>query len=314
MTTKVSIIVLTINSLGMVKEELENISKLNTSGLDLTCIVVDNGSTDGTEQELKDYKFKNKGKHSISYKYIQTGKNLGFAEGNNVGIRHALKNKADFILILNDDMILSDNLLTEMVSFMKSKPEAGIVSPKIYFAKNHEFHRSRYSESQKGKVIWYAGGKVDWDNIYTNHIGVDEIDNGQFDKITTIELASGACMLVKSEVFQKIGFFDNDLFLYWEDADFCMRARKSGYQIYFNPNTSAWHKVSASAGGSGSTSNDYYLIRNRYYFALRYAKLRTKFAVLRDTIKIAFAGREWQKKGAIDALLGRKEQGSWRKK
>lgn len=307
--TKVSIVVLTINSLSMVKETLLSISKLRTDGLELSCIVVDNGSTDGTGEELRKYKIKN-----VQYKFIQTGKNLGFSAGNNVGIKYALGVGAEYVLLLNDDMVLKPDLIVNLVSFMESNPKTGIVSPKIYFAPGYEFHRDRYSKNQKGKVIWYAGGKVDWNNIYTSHIGVDEVDIGQFKGQKQTELASGACMMVRSEVFNKVGYLDEGLFLYWEDADYSLRTRKNDYLIYCDLDTSVWHKVSASAGGSGSKSNDYFLVRNRYYFALKYAKLRTKVAVLKDTLRLSLFGREWQRIGAKDALMGKKGAGPWVKK
>lgn len=304
--TKVAIVVLTINSLKMVKEELSNILHLDTKDLEVLCVVVDNGSTDGTEKELKNYTL-----NSIKYKYIQTGKNLGFAGGNNIGIKYALGNGSDYILILNDDMILPSDLLTKLVKFMDQNPKVGIVSPKIYFAKGHEFHKDRYLNKELGKVIWYAGGKIDWDNIYTSHIGVDEVDIGQFNKKSETDLASGACMMIRREIFEKVGYLDEDFYLYWEDADLSQRVKRAGFKIYYNPTTSVWHKVSFSAGGSGSKSNDYFLIRNRYYFAMKYAKIRTKFAVLRDTIKLMLLGREWQKLGAKDALMGKKGAGPW---
>lgn len=304
--TKVAIVVLTINSLKMVKEELSNILHLDTKDLEVLCVVVDNGSTDGTEKELKNYTL-----NGIKYKYIQTGKNLGFAGGNNIGIKYALGNESDYILILNDDMILPNNLLTKLVGFLDNNPKVGIVSPKIYFAKGHEFYKSRYLNQELGKVIWYAGGKIDWDNIYTSHIGVNEVDIGQFNKNSESDLASGACMMIRRDVFEKVGYLDEDFYLYWEDADLSQRVKRAGFKIYYNPTTSVWHKVSSSAGGSGSKSNDYFLIRNRYYFAMKYAKIRTKFAVLRDTVKLMLLGRDWQKLGAKDALIGKKGAGPW---
>lgn len=307
--TKVAIIILTINSPEMVVDTLESISKLKTDNLDLSCVVVDSSSDNLTRDRIKDYSFKN-----INYKYIQTFKNLGFAGGNNVGIKYALGSGPDYVLVLNDDMIVSGDLLKKLVTFMDLKNEVGIVSPKIYFAKGHEFHKNRYKESEKGKVIWYAGGLIDWDNIYTSHRGVDEADKGQYNREIETDIASGACMLIRSGVFKKTGYINDEYFLYWEDADFSRQVIKEGFKVYYYPKTHVWHKVSASAGGSGSSSNDYYLIRNRLYFALRYAKLRTKIAVLRDTVKLAFVGREWQKIGAKDALLGIKGIGSWKKK
>ena len=121
-------------------------------------------------------------------------------------------------------------------------------------------------------------------------------------------------MIIRSEIFKKIGYLDDSFFLYWEDADFSRRVKKAGYKIIYFPETCMWHKVSASTGGSGSPTNDYFLTRNRYYYAMRYMSIRTKFAVFRDTIRLLFAGRTWQKWGALDALLGRKGMGQWAKR
>lgn len=292
--TKVSIIVLTINSKEMLLNMIVNISNLDTTGLNATCIVVDNGSTDGTKEATKNLKLKN-----MNYKFIETGKNLGFAGGNNVGIRNSLKNKNDFIVIVNDDVVLEKDFLTKMVDFMKKNPQIGVSSPKIYFTKDNK------------EVIWYAGGIIDWNNIYTTHRGVDEVDKGQFDKSINTDLASGACMIINNKVFDKVGLLDEGFYLYWEDADFSQRLKEKGYEVIYYPKVKVWHKVSASAGGIGSRSNDYFLIRNRYYFATRYAKVRTKLAVLRDTLKLAFIGRDWQKIGAFHALIGKKGAGPW---
>ena len=143
--TKVSIIILTIDNLQMVKDELSDISKLKTDGLDVTCVVVDNGSTHETEEYLKDYKI-----GGFKFKYLRTNKNLGFAGGNNEGIKDVLKNGADHVLVLNDDIIIPADSLIKLVSFMKKNPKVGIVSPKIYFAKGYEFHKNRYSKLELG--------------------------------------------------------------------------------------------------------------------------------------------------------------------
>lgn len=304
---KVSIIILTNNALEMTKEELVDISVLNPGKLDLECIVVDNDSSDGTEKELKNYSLPN-----MDYKFIQSGANLGYAGGNNVGIKDALKRKTDYIMLLNNDVIVPPDMVTKMVSFMEKNPKVGIASPKMYFAKGYEFHKNRYKKSEFEKVIWYAGGIIDWDNIYSSHKGVDEVDIGQYEKAEPTDFANGATLLVKREVFEKVGLLDPSFFLYWEDPDFSMKAKKHGFETYYVPDTCMWHKVSTSAGGPGSLTNDYFLTRNRLFFAFRYSKLRTKFAVLRDTVRLVFVGRKWQKWGAIDALLGRHGMGQWK--
>jgi GT2 family glycosyltransferase len=306
---EVSIIILTTNALAMTKEQLADVARLSTDGIKCECVVVDNGSTDGTEEAIKNYRLPN-----MSYRFIQNVANLGFAGGNNVGIKDALKRAFDYIILMNNDLILSKDLVVRLVDFMKKNPSVGLASPKMYFAKGYEFHKDRYKESELGRVFWYAGGRVDWKNIYSSHRGVDEVDCGQYDKVSETDFANGACVIIRNKVLKKIGYLNDSLFLYWEDADFSQRAKRAGFRVVYFPKTSIWHKVSASTGGSGSPSNDYFLIRNRFYFALRYADLRAKFAVLRDTLRLAIRGREWQKKGAIDALLGIKGIGAWVKR
>lgn len=303
----VSIIILTTNALDMTRQQLVNVGKLDTRDIDVTCIVVDNNSSDNTEKELKNISMPN-----MKYKFIQSGANLGFAGGNNVGIRYALKNGSDYIILMNNDLILPNDIVLKLVGFMDKNKNVGLASPKMYFAKGYEFHKDRYRESQKGKVIWYAGGMIDWQNIYSSHKGVDEVDVGQFNKTEATDFANGACVIVRKEVFKKVGLMEDNLFLYWEDADFSVKARKAGFGVFYFPKTHLWHMVSSSTGGSGSPTNDYFITRNRYYFALNHASLRTKFAVFRDTLRLIFKGRLWQKWGAVDALLGRKGMGQWK--
>lgn len=308
-TPSVSIIILTTNALNMTKEQLVDIAKLDVDGLNAECLVVDNGSKDGTEDAIKNYKLPN-----MKYKFIQSGANLGFAGGNNVGIKDALKRGIDYIILMNNDLILPKDIVKKLVSYMENSSDVGIASPKMYFAKGYEFHKDRYKESDKGKVIWYAGGVIDRKNVYSLHRGVDEIDHGQYDETIETDFANGAVVIVRREVFEKVGLLDDSFFLYWEDADFSERVRRAGFKVMYFPKTKMWHKVSASTGGSGSPTNDYFLTRNRFYYSMRYSPLRTKFAVLRDTVRLIFAGRIWQKWGAIDAILGRKGMGQWAKR
>src|SRR3989344_5999106 len=210
--------------------------------------------------------------------------NLGFAGGNNVGLIDAIKRGADYVLFLNNDVILPDDLLVQLVKVAESNEKIGLVAPKIYFAKGFEFHKKRYKKSDLGKVIWYAGGQIDWQNIIGIHLGVDEIDQGQFKK-RKISFATGCCMLISADVFHKIGMLDEKYFLYLEDMDLSYRAQKAGFKILFEPSAIIWHKNAASAGGSGSRLQEYYFTRNRLLFTFRYAKLKTKLALLRHIIK-----------------------------
>ncbi len=224
----VSIIILTTNALAMTKEQLLDVAKLDVRGIKAECLVVDNGSKDGTEEALKNYKLPN-----MSYKFIQSGANRGFAGGNNVGIKDALKMGFDYILLMNNDLILKSDMVVKLVEFMEANPDVGVASPKMYFAKGYEFHKDRYKENEKGKVLWYAGGIIDRNNVYTSHRGVDEIDHGQYDKTEETDVANGAVVIIRREVFERIGLLDASFFLYWEDADFSERAKRAPYKVMY---------------------------------------------------------------------------------
>lgn len=308
-TPSVALIILSSNALLMTQKLLNDVAKQETKGLKALCILVDNGSEDGTMEALKDIKLAN-----MEFNFIRNATNLGFAGGNNIGIKYALKMDFDYILLLNNDLILPENLVSRMVDFMEKNPEVGEASPKMYFARGYEFHKDRYKESEKGKVIWYAGGNIDKLNVYTSHKGVDEVDRGQFNITQETDVANAAAVIIRNEVFEKIGFLDASFFLYWEDADFSERVRNAGFKVMYYPGTCIWHKVSASTGGSGSATNDYFLTRNRFYYAMRYTSWRTRLAVIKDTLGLIFWGRYWQKWGAADALLGRTGMGHWAKR
>ena len=305
---KVSIIVLTWNALELTLTQLEDIGKLDTKNLKAETIVVDNGSTDDTVKVLRKYKLPN-----MPFKLIENSDNLGFATGNNTGIRDAFGRKINYFLLLNNDLILPKDFLVKLVKVAQKNKKIGLLSPKMYFAKGYEYHKDRYKKSDLGKVFWYAGGEIDWDNIYSSHRGVDEVDKGQYDKQEETDVANGASLLIRRKVVEDIGYLTDKMFLYWEDADYSERARRAGWKVVYTPATYLWHKVS-QASGIGSKLNDYFLTRNRLLFGLRYAKPRTKMALLKESAKLLFKGREWQKIGTRDFYLGRFGKGSWGKK
>lgn len=298
---KIAIIVLNWNGVCDTVNCLSSINKLSKNQFTVKTIVVDNASADDSVNRIRSV--------FPHIDIIKNKCNLGFAGGNNVGIRQALKYRADFIFIVNNDTILENKILLEIFQ-TQQKYSASIISPKIYFSPGSEFHKNRYSKSELGKVIWYAGGKIDWNNIIGFHIGVDEVDRGQFNKVREVDYATGAAMFIKKDVFEKIGLLDEKYFLYYEDLDFCMRAKKSNMQIMFSPKAVIWHN-NAGSSGSGSALQDYYITRNRLLFGLRFAPLKSKLALLKETMKIGFWGRDWQKKGVSDYFLGKFGKGSY---
>lgn len=270
---KIAIIILNWNGKENTLDCLKSIDKSQK------ILVVDNNSTDDSVEIIK--------KEFPEVKIIQNPQNYGFAKGNNIGIKKALSDGAEYVFILNNDTVLEKNCLKNLLEAVKKYQEYSIFAPKIYFEKNYEFHKDRYSDNEKGRVIWYAGGIIDWKNVYGKHRGVDEVDCGQFDKFESTEYATGAAMFVKKEVFEKIGLLDEKYFMYYEDTDFCIRAKKAGFKILFVPNAVVYHK-NAGSSSSGSHLQDYYITRNRLMFGIKYAKLKTKLVLIRELFPKVF--------------------------
>ncbi|MEK7521653.1 MAG: glycosyltransferase family 2 protein [Patescibacteria group bacterium] len=298
---KVFVVILNWNGIKDTIECLKSVRRLQITNYKLQIIVVDNGSTDNSVEVLK----KQKGTTLLENK-----ENLGFAGGNNVGMKYAVEHDADFILVLNNDTVVEENLIVHLVEAAELDKKAGIFSPKIYFEKGFEHHKDQYVESEKGKVIWYVGGVMDWKNILGSNYGVDDVDVGQYQESREIDFATGACMFIRRGVIEEVGFFDEKYFLYLEDADYSIHAKEAGWKVVFVPKAALWHKVSQSSG-IGSELNDYYISRNRMLFGLKHAPIRSKLALIRESLKILLNGRIWQKQGVKDFYSGIFGKGSY---
>lgn len=284
---------------------LESFKNIKIDNFKLTMVVVDNFS-----EEKFDLKSNFLG--DIPLVVIKNSKNLGFSGGHNVAIKYAFGNGADYVLILNNDTYVDHNFLTELLKAAEKDKSVGILVPKIYFAPGFEFHREKYSVKEQGKVLWYAGGEMDWANVIGHHRGVDEVDKGQYDKAEETEIATGCCMLIKKDVFDRVGMFDDKYYLYYEDADLCLRAKKKDFKVMYVPKSIVWHKNAGSAGGSGSVLQDYYITRNRLIFGFRFASIRSKLALFRESLSLLFRGRQWQKRGVLDFYLVKLGKGSYK--
>lgn len=207
-------------------------------------IVVDNDSKDGSEETLRN-KFP---QHII----IQSGDNLGFSGGNNVGIKYALENRADYILLLNNDTLVEPNFLEPLVEESEKDKSIGIAAGKInyYYDKN---------------IIWAAGGYISEIKGCGYHYGINQEDLGQYDIRQEVSFLTGCIQLIKREVLEKVGLYDEDYFLYMEDVDYCCRVKKTGFKLMYVPKSKIYHKVSASTG-ENSPLMLYYMNRNRLLF------------------------------------------------
>jgi len=300
---KIAIIVLNWKQPKLTIETITSLLKIKHNSFNYEIVLVDNGSPDGSikifNQEYKNNKL---------IKILDTKSNLGYAGGNNFGIDYAIKNKFDFIVLLNNDVLVNPNFLEEL---LKESDNYDIIGPKIYFAPGFEYHKDRYQRNDLGKVIWSMGGQMDWSNIYGSNIGIDEVDHGQFEKITNkIDFISGCCLMASHQVFKTIGKLDENYFMYLEDVDFCQRAKNAGFKMACIPKSVIWHINSGSTNGPGNLQN-YFITRNRIYFAFKYAKPRTKFAILRESLKTLFSKSKWQRQAVIDLYRNKMNKGSW---
>lgn len=206
---------------------------------------------------------------------ILTRPNKGYAYGVNEGVRHAIKQGFSNYCVINDDTFVKEDFIENALERFKQHP-ATIFGGKIYYAPGHEYHADRYKESDLGRVIWYAGGLVDWDHAFTHHRGVDQVDTGAYDKLQQTEFITGCLLFFDKQVVNRIGFWDESYFLYFEDADYCERAKKNNVNVYYDPSIVIWHKVSQSTGGSGSKLQATYQGKNRVKWGVKYAPWRTK--------------------------------------
>jgi len=169
------LLVLNFNGNKNTLECIESLKKINISDFKPTILVIDNNSSEKLNLQ-------NESIGKIEIKIIRNEKNLGFSGGHNVGIKYALENAADYLLILNNDTFVDPNFLTELLKGVEKDKDVGISVPKIFFAPGFEYHKNRYSKEEKGKILWYAGGEMDWGNIVGHNRGVDEVDKGQYSK------------------------------------------------------------------------------------------------------------------------------------
>jgi len=233
-------------------------------------IVVDNGSNNGSVEHLLSA--------FPDLDLIQSPVNLGFSVGNNLGIKKALRMGAKVVHILNNDTEVDPNLFFRSYRYTAGKNR--ITGAKIYYAKGYEYHAP---QKGNGRILWYAGGYFDYTMAVARHFGIDEEDNGIYDAIKPVDFITGCYMAVPRQVFRKIGLLDEPFFLYLEDSEFCLRAKKHGVEVMYNPRLVLYHRNSSSTV-AGSPLVDYYMTRNRFMIARRYGSLRLRFALAREAI------------------------------
>lgn len=234
-------IVLNWNSYNDTSECVESLQGLSYNNLDI--VIVDNGSTDGSGRRLKS--------EFPEHEYLQTGENLGFGAGNNIGIEYALDQGAEYIWLLNNDvLIFEEDTLSQLIETAEANPNAGIVSPII-------------REYPDTTGIWFERGVIDWRRAYATHMH-SSCDSKNFIKNEYIPNCSS---LFRNNVFQEVGLLPEKYFLYFEDAHHSTMVRNEGFELLTDENAEVHHKVNNSTGGAYSPTPSYYKIRNQVLFA-----------------------------------------------
>lgn len=296
--TEISIVIVNWNGGRDTVDCLQSLSKLHIKSFSLEIVVVDNASTDDSLERIS----KILPLQAVKVHLIRNKENLGFTGGNNAGIEYAYNNNAQFTLLLNNDTTVHPDLLLSLID--ADRKNNAIIGPKIYFTPQYEYHKDKYEPTERGKVIWFAGGLIDWNNIYTSHRGVDEVDHGQYNIMQETSFVSGCCMLIPRSIIDSIRLLDDKYFMYFEDVDYCIRAKQNNFQVLYQPQGIIWHKNAQSSGKSGSTLHEYYQTRNRMLFGMQYAPFRTRLALIKESIKFMAKGGV-KKKAVVDFYLRR---------
>lgn len=220
-------------------------------------VVVDNGSTDDSLFKLRAYA------NPYPFILLETGNNLGYAGGNNVGTRYALEKNADFVLVLNNDTTVASDLIEQLIDSARRNPDAGVFSARVMYFDNPEvvwFDGARWNESAL-QLEWPGQGAIE------SELGTNEHDT---------DYACGAALFFRAEVARKIGLLDEQFFLVWEEVDWCFHARKAGWRNIVVPAAKIWHKIGVSFGSESSPLRTYFSIRNELLWFSRHASFSAR--------------------------------------
>jgi GT2 family glycosyltransferase len=291
---KVSIIILNWNNWRDTIECIKSVYHINYSNYDV--ILVDNGSTDDSVNRIKqNFNELNEKKldHFLSALndpinmielnlkllsppidstkennaifLIETNKNLGFSEGNNIGLRFCCNNlNPDYVLLLNNDVIVDPDFLNELVEAAERTPDIGFVGPKIYY----------FNYNGRKDIISFTGASINLIRGWFTVFGTDQQDEGQLNDQKIVDWLQGCCILVKKKVIEDTGILDPVYFFYWEDTDWCIRGKKNKWSSLYVPSAKIWHKGGMSSNNNESTFQVYYFSRNRLIFMRKNSELK----------------------------------------
>lgn len=265
MTLRVFALVLCHNGRDLTLACLESLLQQRYAPMEV--LVIDNASQDGTPEAVR-----------AAYPdlgLIRTGANLGYAGGNNVGIREALQRGAEAVFLVNNDTLLDPDCVARLVNSLEADPQIGVIGPMVY-------------TWDRGRVISSAGGAIDWWHADAINVGMGEADRGQY-KARPVDFINGCGLMIARKAIKRVGLLDERYFMYWEEADWCVRVRRAGFSVHFEPEARMRHKATIRSDRLGPTTL-YYLTRNRLLFFATHAPLHLRPAALAHALHGALRG------------------------
>lgn len=283
---KLSVIIVSFNTKDLIKNCIESVVK-NTKGIGYEIIVVDNGSTDDSTAEIKRLKSKYRG---VDIRLFENKKNLGFAKANNRGIK---KSESDYILLLNSDTIIYDNVLCEIVLWVDGHPSVGVATCALKNPNHSLQEAGGYFPTLLRVFSWMTVQDLPLVDKFIKpfhplksrlfYFKGDDF----FKKERALDWVKGAFFLVRKKVVSDVGHLDPDYFMYTEDVDYCYRVKTKGWQIRYIPKWSIIHLGGASSNFGYSIVQEYAGIKLFY----KKHKPSWQYPILRALLKLGALGR-----------------------
>ena len=242
MSPRVLVIVLCHNGVELTLACLESLRRVEYERADV--LIVDNASTDGTPEAVR--------ARFPEVTVVEAGANLGFAAGNNVGLRYALDHGYDYAMLLNNDTEVAPDFLQSLMAAAEADPAVGMAGPLIFY---HD----------QPDILWSAGGAIDWRRGASRMLGLNEQNDQEDHTSREVDFVSGCALLVKRTALEQVGLIDERFYMYYEETEWCVRAARAGYRVIVVPQARIWHKISLEKRAASPTVH-YYMTRNRLLF------------------------------------------------
>lgn len=277
----ISVLILNWNGKEFLKPLLDSIRRQTIDRGMYEVVVADNNSSDNSVDYIK--------KQYPEVRIVLNKKNYGYAEGNNLGIDNC---RGRYILVLNTDTKIDKDMLKELYKTIESEKMIGAVVPLMYYM-------------DKSKVICNAGSELTGQDWPVREIGTNQIDSPEYHNMRDISAFCGGAVLLNREMLDKVGLFDSDFFLYFEDSDLSWRGQKQGWKYKINPKAVVYHVSKGSTGGEESKTFQYYVPRNRLLILFKNGSPKNIIRAIAKTILYNVAHPLWRVVVGKDRAINR---------